>query len=180
MDAPGLSLFDTAIGPCGIAWGSRGITGVLLPETDQGATLARLRRRFPASRLTMPPAPVAAVIADITRLLGGTPTDLLDAALDLEGIPLFERQVYAVTRTIAPGRTLTYGEIAERVGQPDAARAVGKALGRNPFPIIVPCHRVLAANGKLGGFSAPGGGNTKQRMLEIEQAKRGDEPSLFD
>ena len=111
-------------------------------------------------------------------LLGGARPDLTSVPLDLSGVPEFHRRAYEVARTIPPGRTLTYGDIAHRLGQPGSAQAVGQAMGHNPFPIIVPCHRVLAAGGKDGGFSARGGVGTKRRMLVIEGALA-DEPTLF-
>jgi methylated-DNA-[protein]-cysteine S-methyltransferase len=126
-----------------------------------------------------PPGFVAAAIARIQALLQGGADDLADLPLDLEGVPDFQRRVYAVTRAIPPGEVLTYGEVARRVGEPGAARAVGQALGHNPFAPVVPCHRVLAAGGKSGGFSAEGGALTKLRMLEIEKARFGREPGLF-
>ena len=118
-------------------------------------------------------------IEDITALLSGDRRDLSGIALDLDGVAEFPRRVYALARTIPPGQTLTYGEIASKLGDPLRAREVGQALARNPFPIVVPCHRVLAANGKSGGFSAPGGVSTKLRMLEIEGARAAGIPTLF-
>jgi methylated-DNA-[protein]-cysteine S-methyltransferase len=123
---------------------------------------------------------VHGVIDRIVALLRGEAVDLSDAALDTARIPDFHRRVYAIARTIPPGRTLTYGEIAERLGDPSAARDVGQALGENPFPIVVSCHRVLAANGKLGGFSAPGGAATKLKLLRIEGAEAAAQLELFD
>lgn len=178
--AGGLTLFDTAIGQCGLAWGERGVTGVQLPEADAAATRARLRRRFPASIEGPAPADARAAIDGIVALLDGQRSDLTGVVLDLRGVLEFHRRVYAVARTILCGRTLSYGEVANRLGDPGAARAVGQALGRNPFPVIVPCHRVLAADGRLGGFSAGGGTATKRRMLEIEGAPASGGRPLFD
>ncbi|MFO1400949.1 MAG: methylated-DNA--[protein]-cysteine S-methyltransferase [Steroidobacteraceae bacterium] len=162
------ALFDTAIGRCGIAWNERGISGVQLPESNAAVTRARLRRRFPAA-VEAPPSPLARrAIAGMTALLDGTPVDLADLPLELDQVADFQRRVYEATRAIPVGATLTYGEIAARIGEPGAARAVGQALGANPWPIIVPCHRVLAAGGKPGGFSAPGGITTKLRLLATE------------
>ena len=172
------TLFDTAIGRCAIAWSERGVVGVLLPERDHGATRARLLRRHPHAREAAPPVEVERAIAGIAALLAGEPCDLSDVALDLAGVPEFNRRVYAVARTIKPGTTLTYGAIAARLGEGDA-RGVGEAMGQNPCPIIVPCHRVVAAGGKTGGFSAPGGAATKRRLLAIEGAPA-DAPTLFD
>ncbi len=162
------ALFDTAIGRCGIAWKERGISGVQLPESSAAVTRARLRQRFPAA-VEAAPAPLARrAIAGITALLDGTPVDLAGLPLELEQVAPFQRRVYEVARTIPVGATLTYGDIAARIGEPGAARAVGQALGANPWPILVPCHRVLAAGGKPGGFTAPGGVHTKLRLLAAE------------
>jgi methylated-DNA-[protein]-cysteine S-methyltransferase len=164
-------LFNTPIGVSGVAWSARGIAGVQLPEPDPARVRARLRRRFPGGHETTPPAEIRQAIEHITALLRGEPTDLTSVQLDMDGVPPFARQVYEVARTIPAGETLSYGAIATRLGEPRLAREVGQALARNPFPIVVPCHRVLAAGGKLGGFSARGGVATKQRLLSIEGAR---------
>jgi len=165
-------LFPTAIGSCAIAWSDRGVTSVWLPEQTDRETSARVARRFPQSLESTPPPFVAHAIAGIVALLEGESRDLTDVPLEFDdSVPEFHRRVYDVARTIKPGTTLSYGEIAARVGDPDSARAVGQALGRNPIPIIVPCHRVLAADGGTGGFSAPGGTATKLRLLAIEGAR---------
>ena len=174
------TLFDTAIGRCGIAWGPRGIAGVQLPEAARGETRARLRRRFPEAREAAPPSEVQRAIDAIAALLRGEASDLSGIALDMDGVPPFHRRVYEVARTIPPGATLSYGDIAARLGAPGSARAVGQALGRNPFAIVVPCHRVLAAGGKAGGFSANGGVATKLRLLSIEGAPASGALPLFD
>ena len=171
MTAIGWALFDTEIGRCGIAWSPGGIAGVQLPEGSDEAMRARLRRRFAGAREGPPPADVQRAIEAIVALLRGEPGELGSVALDMDGIAPFERSVYEVARTIPAGATLSYGEIARRLGVPFAARDVGQALGRNPFPIVVPCHRVMAAGGKLGGFSARGGAATKRRLLSVERAK---------
>jgi len=171
MMANGFALFDTAIGRCGVAWGGRGIAGVQLPEGGERETLARMLRRFPAAGEATPPPEVRQVIDRIVALLRGKASDLSTVRLDMDEVPVFHRRVYEAARAIPQGMTLSYGEIATRVGAPGAARAVGQALGRNPFPIVVPCHRVLAAGGKIGGFSAQGGIATKRRMLAIEGAQ---------
>jgi methylated-DNA-[protein]-cysteine S-methyltransferase len=168
----GFSLFDTSIGRCGVAWGERGIRGVQLPEASEAATRRRLAGRFPDADERPPPAEVRRATRAMAALLAGEARDLSNVALDMTGVPPFHQRVYEAARRVGPGQTLSYGEIARRVGSPGAARAVGQALGKNPFAIVVPCHRVLAANGKLGGFSANGGVATKQRMLSIEA--RGD------
>jgi methylated-DNA-[protein]-cysteine S-methyltransferase len=170
MAAHGFICFDTAIGECALAWGEHGLVGVLLPEGRGGANRARLARRFPDAVETEPPAGIGAAVAEITALLRGEPADLSAIALDLTQASDFERRVYAIVRAIPPGKTRTYGEIAAQLGDRLEARAVGQAMGKNPFPIVVPCHRVLGAGGRLGGFSAPGGAGVKLRMLAIEGA----------
>jgi methylated-DNA-[protein]-cysteine S-methyltransferase len=170
MTASGFALFDTAIGRCGIAWGEHGVAGIQLPEAGEEETRVRMLHRFPAAGEATPPPEVQDAIEDIVALLRGEASDLSTIALDMDGVPEFHRRVYDAARAIPPGETLSYGDIARRVGAPGAARAVGQALGRNPFPIVVPCHRVLAAGGKIGGFSAQGGVATKRRMLAIESA----------
>jgi methylated-DNA-[protein]-cysteine S-methyltransferase len=162
------SLFPTAIGTCGIAWGQAGVRAVLLPEASAARTGARLRQRLPGARPAVAPKTIQTIIDDIVALLQGAPRHLRQAQLDLQGIPDFARRVYAAARLIEPGCTLSYGELAARCGDRNEARAVGQALGSNPFPIIVPCHRVLAAGGRSGGFSAPGGLTTKLRLLQLE------------
>jgi len=171
MTADGFALFDTAIGRCGVAWTERGIAGVQLPEASDRATHARMEKRFPGAAETAPPRGVQRAIDAIESLLGGEASALEKIELDLSSVSPFQRRVYEAARGVAPGETLTYGAIAAWIGEPDKARAVGQALGRNPFAIVVPCHRVLAANGKLGGFSASGGAATKLRLLAIEGAR---------
>lgn len=166
----GYTLFDTALGRCAIAWGGHGVAGVELPARDDEATLRRLRRALPDAREDTPPPDVSEAIDAIVRLLDGEPDDLGSVVLDMDGVPEFHRRVYDVARTIPPGETLSYGEVAARLGEPASSRAVGRALGRNPFAIVVPCHRVLAAGGKIGGFSARGDVATKLRLLAIEGA----------
>ena len=180
MTTCGCALFETAIGECGIVWGAHGIAGVQLPELTAVATRVRMLRRFPGAEELLPPPEIERAIDAIRALLRGEPSDLSGVELDLEGVSAFQRSVYAVTRTIAPGRTLSYGEIAARVGTPRDAREVGKALGDNPFPIVVPCHRVVAADGRMHGFSGSGGVKTKLRLLQIEGYEPIPGPSLFD
>lgn len=179
MTIEGFAVFKTAIGTAAIAWGPRGIIGSQLPEPSAAEARAAMRRRFPDAKESEPPPAIRRVIDDITALMTGEAKDLRDAALDMDGIPDFHRRVYDVARAIPPGRTLSYGEVAEKLDAPGAARAVGAALGQNRFPIIVPCHRVLGANGKVGGFSAKGGTTTKMRLLNIEGAKLAEKPFLF-
>ena len=175
----GCCLFETAIGTCGVAWSDRGLTGVMLPLTEGGDPLSRLIRRNPGAVEAAPPATVAAAIEGVQALLRGEKRDLLDVSLDDAHISGLPAQVYAIARAIPPGQTLTYGDIARRLGDLALSRAVGQALGANPWPIVVPCHRILAAGGKKGGFSAPGGADTKLRMLEIEGALAPDTLPLF-
>jgi methylated-DNA-[protein]-cysteine S-methyltransferase len=180
MTTRGFALFDTAIGACGIAWGERGLVGVQLPEASEARTRARMRRRFPTAPESPPPPSVQRAIEGIAQLLQGAAIDLAAVALDMADVPAFERRVYEVARTIPPGATLSYGDIAARLGAPGEARAVGQALGQNPFPLVVPCHRVLATGGKVGGFSANGGIATKLRLLSIEGAQTSSAPTLFE
>jgi len=179
MRTEGLVLFETPIGPCGISWSACGITGLQFPGDSAEATRADLQHRFPDARSTEPPAFVTAAIAAIVGLLEGADDDLTSIPLDPDHIPPFNQRVYDVTRAIPPGQTLTYGEVAAAIGEPGAARAVGRALGENPYPIIIPCHRVLAAGGKMGGFSGTGGIATKRRVLAIESRAKLDELPLF-
>ena len=177
---PGFALFETALGACAIAWSGSGIVGVQLPEASESRSRARIQRRFAGAREAAPPPEVQHAIDSIVALLAGRRVDLSGLALDIAAVPAFDRRVYAIAREIGPGATLTYGEVAARLGDARLARDVGQALARNPFAIVVPCHRVLAADGRLGGFSASGGPATKQRLLAIEGARVGAEPGLFD
>ncbi len=180
MTPLGFAIFDTAIGPCGIAWGPRGVVGLQLPEADGDAARKRLAKRFPQAEEAVPPADVQHAIDAIRALLAGEKADLSGVPLDMERVPAFNRKVYAIARSVPPGATLTYGEIAEKLGDKLLARDVGQAMGQNPFPIVVPCHRVLAAGGKIGGFSANGGIRTKRKMLAIESAHAArEQPTLF-
>lgn len=174
------TLFETAIDRCGIVWSDRGVVGVQLPNRSEGATRARVLRRFPAAREDFPPVQVQAAIDGIVALLHGKPQALDQVMLDLDGVAEFNRRVYQIARGIPPGATLSYGAVAERLGDRALAREVAQALAQNPVPIIVPCHRVVAAAGKAGGFSGPGGVRTKLRLLSIEGAQTADEPTLFD
>lgn len=173
-------LFETAIGVCGLAWREAGIAGLQLPEATPAATRARLIRRWGAEAESSPPPKIAAVIEAIMALMQGEARDLAFAEVDMDGIEPFNRRVYDEARRIPPGETRTYGQIATALGDKQLSRQVGQALGRNPFAIIVPCHRVLAADGKTGGFSAGGGVTTKMRMLSIERARTDTTPSLFN
>jgi methylated-DNA-[protein]-cysteine S-methyltransferase len=166
--------FDTALGRCGIVWSAQGVVGSLLPPVPP----ERLARRAPGAQVVtderaLPPHIARAVRGIQSLLAGETVDDLADIVLDERAIPEFRRQVHAVTRAIPPGQTRTYGEIAAALGQPGAARAVGRAEGDNPFPPIVPCHRVMGAGGEPTGFLAPGGVQTKRRLLLAEARAAG-------
>ena len=158
------------MGSGGIAWSDQGVVSVQLPEPEATRVRASLRRRMPGATESVPPLEIQQVIEAFRALLRGEPTSLTDVRLDMQAVPAFDRQVYEVARTIPFGKTLSYGQIATRLGDVHLARDVGQALARNPVPLVVPCHRVLAAGGKLGGFSARGGVATKQRLLALEQA----------
>src|SRR5215831_1501158 len=170
-------LFETPLGACGIAWRTPAdsnsgavITAVQLPEGTPQATESRIARKCGSNQKGTPPKQIAEVIEKIRKHLEGEVQDFRDVAVDLDGATAFFRQVYEATREIPPGQTRTYGEIAKAAGQPGAAQEVGQAMAKNPVPIIVPCHRVSAAGGKLGGFSAPGGPATKAKLLALEGA----------
>ena len=173
------TLFDTPIGRCGIAWDGEMVIGVQLPEARVADTRTRLRERFDGARAGTPPPPVQSAIDRIVSSLRGRADDLVDIPLDLASLPPFQRKVYEVVRTIPAGETMSYSEVAAEVGSPGAARAVGQALSRNPYAIVVPCHRVLAAGGRTGGFSATGGVATKLRMLAIEGVRTVDGDTGF-
>jgi methylated-DNA-[protein]-cysteine S-methyltransferase len=176
MGTTAFTIFDTAAGPCAVAWHDTALTGVELPSETLDATRAECARRWPgaverADDAVGVPRFVADAVADIRTLLSGGSPDFSRLPLDLSAIPVFYQRVYDVTCAIVPGRTLTYGEVAAALGEPGAARAVGQALGRNPFPLIIPCHRVLAVGGRVGGFSGAGGVAAKQRLLAFEGAR---------
>jgi methylated-DNA-[protein]-cysteine S-methyltransferase len=168
-------LFDTALGVCGVAWRARGLVGVQLPEKDRAATERRLASKC-GSTAGPPPPWVDTLIADIRRYLAGAEIDFSAVAVDLDGIDQFRRGLYEALRRVGFGSTVTYGELAKIIGQAgwEGARDVGEAMGRNPMPIVIPCHRVLAAGNKLGGFSAHGGTATKQKLLALEGMRFGD------
>jgi methylated-DNA-[protein]-cysteine S-methyltransferase len=175
------TVFDTAIGPCGIAWNvaDSAIVAFQLPEATPERTRVRIARRTGGTEPSTPPAEIVALIARVQTHLTGEAQDFSDVAVDLSDLEEFPRSVLVALREIPAGRTGTYGELAKRLNQPSAAQAVGKALGRNPIPLIIPCHRILAAHGKSGGFSAHGGWVTKSRLLALEGAQTGGLP-LFE
>lgn len=170
-------VFETALGSCGIAWREGGnscnapaVTWLQLPEATIHLTESRIARHSGAQRSSAPPPQIAEVIERVCRHLQGEVQDFRDVTVDLDGADPFARQVYEVTREIPAGETRTYGDVAKLLGRPSAARAVGQALARNPVPLIIPCHRILAAGGKPGGFSAYGGAAAKAKLLAIEGA----------
>ena len=163
------SVVETAAGFCGIAWSDAGITRFMLPSSTAEATEHNLRRRVANAAPGSPPAHIVAAMNAAKRYFAGEQIDFSDLQVDLSGQDAFFRQIYAAARQVGWGRTTTYGTLAKQLGAgPEVARNVGQAMAKNPVPLIIPCHRVLAAGGKLGGFSAPGGSATKQRMLELE------------
>ena len=162
-------IFETAGGFCGIAWSNAGITRFQLPTKSAEATERLLLRRMPVAEPGAPTPEVAEVVAAVQRYFAGEETDFSGIELDLGEQDPFFKQVYAAARRVGWGRTTTYGTLAKELGAgPEAARDVGLAMSRNPVALIIPCHRVLAAGGKVGGFSAPGGSAAKVRMLELE------------
>jgi len=163
------SLFDTALGACGIAWSERGVTRFQLPEADRAATQRRLQRRVAVNPGPHDPPPaIREAITLVRRYLAGERVDFSPITVDLAEVGEFHRKIYAALRTVGWGQTASYGDLAKQVDAPGAARAVGQAMGRNPIPVIIPCHRVLAAGRGIGGFSAYGGTVTKERLLALE------------
>ena len=173
-------IFETVIGHAGLAWGEHGLIGCHLPEPQTDNVRARMHKRFPeAVETDAPPPAIEAAMTDIRRLLEGDKPMLTEVLIDEARVPEFNRRVYEIARAIPPGETLTYGEIAVKLGDKLLARDVGAAMGANPWPIVVPCHRVVAAGGKLGGFSARGGAQTKLKLLAIEGAPAAAQGDLF-
>lgn len=166
------TVFQTPIGHCAVAWNSAGLVGVQLPEGSAVTTARRIVGRYRGAVRRPAPPSVRHAIEAIRKLLRGGPDELAAIELDLSAHTPFYRRVYELARAIPSGETVSYGELAARAGEPAAARAVGQAMAHNPFPLIVPCHRVLAAHGRAGGFSARGGVETKFRLLRIEGAIR--------
>jgi methylated-DNA-[protein]-cysteine S-methyltransferase len=174
------SIFDTAIGRCGIAWSQSGIVGVQLPEAREIDTRRRLFQLYPEARETRPTPNVEVAIEGIVALLRGEAGDLTEVTLDMSGIHVFDQRTYQVTRRIPRGQTVTYGEIASRMGTPSAVRPVTQAIGRNPFVVIVPCHRVLEAGSYTDKMSAHGGLISKRRLLSIEGTGSPASKTLLD
>ncbi|MGL4489044.1 MAG: methylated-DNA--[protein]-cysteine S-methyltransferase [Rhizobiaceae bacterium] len=179
MSVAHFTLFSTPLGDCAIAWRGDKICGSHLPEATPDLTASKIAKRAGAAAVTSPPDFVQVAIEDILQLLSGQPNDLTGIDLDFSNIEPFASKVYHLSRAIKPGQTKTYGDLARDLGDKSYAQAVGRALGANPFPIIIPCHRILGVGGKLTGFSAGGGLSTKLKLLEIEKAQIGDVPSLF-
>jgi methylated-DNA-[protein]-cysteine S-methyltransferase len=162
------AFFDTPIGRCGIAWDGDTIVGTQLPQPSDVDARRRFEDRFEGAVEATLPTTVQGVVELMVASLRGEADDLADVPLDLDALPRFRREVLEVVRTIPAGETLSYGDVAAAVGSPGAARAVGQALGQNPFPIVIPCHRVLAAGGRIGGFTAEGGTTVKAKLLAVE------------
>lgn len=180
MAGRGYTVFDTPVGRCGIAWSPLGIVGVQLPEAREIETRRLLLRQFPESRELRPPPEIEIAVEAIVTLLGGQPADFSDVTLDMREVQPFPRRVYEFTRTIPRGETLTYGEVAARLKAAGASHTVAQAIARNPFPLIVPCHRVLEAGGYTDRMCANGGSISKRRLLSIEGARGTSSPTLFD
>jgi methylated-DNA-[protein]-cysteine S-methyltransferase len=179
MPQHGFTLFETPIGTCGLVWKDETVVGLRLPEANPAATRARIKRRWAGAEEQMPTPAVQQIIDRVLALLDGEFVDLSWVPLDFGDAPEFHRRAYEIARTIPPGQTMTYGEIAKRLGAQHESREVGQAMGKNPIAIIMPCHRVLGADGKMGGFSANGGVTTKRRILEIEGASAVGAGPLF-
>jgi methylated-DNA-[protein]-cysteine S-methyltransferase len=180
MTGRGYTVFDTGIGRCGIAWSEDGVVGVQLPETREIETRGRLLRQYPEARELRPPLNVEIAIEGIVALLRGQPSDLSEVALDMGGIHAFNARVYAFTRTIPHGETRTYGEVAASLRASGAVHSVAQAISKNPFMIIVPCHRVLEAGSYTDRISPNGGAISKRRLLSIEGAHTISSKTLFD
>ena len=180
MSGRGYTVFDSSVGRCGIAWGDAGVLGVQLPEAREIETRRRLFQLFPDARELRPPPEIQSAIEGIAALLRGKAADLSEVRLDMTGIPPFNARVYDFTRTIPRGETLTYGEVASRLKASGAVHSVAQAIAKNPFMIIVPCHRVLEAGGYADRISANGGSISKRRLLSIEGAGSPGSRTLFD
>jgi methylated-DNA-[protein]-cysteine S-methyltransferase len=172
------TVFDTAAGWCGIGWNGRGIVRFHLPEKTQAAAERAMQRKLGGAHSAEPTEAVTEAIAAARRYFAGEAVEFDRLTLDLDGQEPFFRQIYEALRRVGWGRTTTYGTLAKELGAgPEAARDVGQAMAKNPVPLIIPCHRVLAAGGRIGGFSAPGGAASKQRMLELEGAAPAGKPA---
>lgn len=162
-------IFETEGGPCGIAWTEAGVVRFQLPGEDAATTRRLLLRHLPEAQVAEPPAPIAAAVAAAKRYFAGEKADFTDVPLDLAGQSDLFKAIYDAARCVHWGETTTYGTLARELGVgPEGAREVGQAMAKNPVALIIPCHRVLAAGGKVGGFSAPGGASSKLKMLALE------------
>lgn len=179
MTPPRFHLFETALGRCAVAWRNDLIIRILLPAASDESRHTTIMRIDAHAAAATPPARIAEITWKIAALCDGAPQDFGPAPLERSTIDPFAARVYARLEKVGFGRTTTYGAIAAELGDRSLARAVGAALGANPFPIVIPCHRVTGANGALGGFSAPGGAGTKRRLLEIEGAFTASTLPLF-
>ena len=180
MSGRGYTIFDTSVGRCGIAWGDLGVLGVQLPEAREIETRRRLFQLFPDARELRPSPDIQSAIEGIVALLRGKAADFSEVRLDMTGIPPFNARVYDFTRSIPRGETMTYGEVAARLGASGAVQSVAQAISKNPFMVIVPCHRVLEAGGYADRISAYGGSISKRRLLSIEGAGSASSKTLFD
>jgi methylated-DNA-[protein]-cysteine S-methyltransferase len=180
MAVPEYCLIATAIGPVGLAWSGQGLVRLQLPYADAATTIERLIRRLVEPIEAHPPAWLEPAVVRLQRYFTGARVDFSDTPLDFDGVPELRQRLYRELLCTGWGQTITYGELAERLGSPAGAQAVGQGMGKNPVPVIVPCHRVLAAGNKPGGFSAPGGTSTKLRLLELEGVRPGgrDKPQM--
>jgi methylated-DNA-[protein]-cysteine S-methyltransferase len=180
MSGRAYSIFDTAIGRCAVAWSQSSIVGVQLPETREIDTRRRLFQLYPEAREMRPTSNVEVAIEGIVALLRGETGDFADVTLDMSGIHVFDQRAYQITQRIPRGETLTYGEVAARMGTPSAVRSVAQAIGRNPFVVIVPCHRVLEAGSYADKMSPHGGLISKRRLLSIEGTGNPASKTLLD
>lgn len=179
MNAPGFSLFETAIGSCAILWRGDRIVGLRLPDTDEDALRDAIKRRHAQAAESSPPSFVANAVISVAALTHGESVRFDLRSLDLDPLDAFTRRVLSLTAEIPFGQTRRYGDLARALGDIAKSRAVGAALGANPFPVMIPCHRVIATDGSYGGFSAPRGVETKRRLLAIEGAFNADNLPLF-
>ena len=180
MPGRGYFIFDTGLGRCGIAWGDHGILGIQLPEAREIETRRRLFQLYPDARELRAPENVAIVIEGIATLLRGGEADLSDVALDMTGVPAFNQRVYQVVRSIPRGEARTYGEVASALRASGAVYSVAQAISRNPFMIIVPCHRVLEEGRYADKISPNGGAISKRRLLSLEGTRTTSSKTLFD
>ena len=180
MSGYGYTVFDTAIGRCGIAWSASGVVGVQLPEARELDTRRRLYQLYPEAREQRAPVNCEIAIEGIVAILRGGNADFADLALDVSNISGFNQRVYQFVRNIPRGETRTYDEVAGGLRVQGAVYSVAQAIGRNPFMIIVPCHRVLEAGNYADKISPYGGVISKRRLLSIEGAHPTVSKTLFE